>query len=165
MIKKFGLAILILFLLKNQTIAQNDYNNITLKNKKGQNIIFDSLINSNKPIIVSFWATWCSPCINELNNINDELETWEKESGLKLYAVTIDDSRSQASALGVAKGNGWDFDILFDANQDLKRALNVANIPHIFVFYKGKIAFQHTGYTPSSEKKLYAQVKKLITQP
>lgn len=156
------LLIYVLLCCSLTSLAQNNFSGVILKTAKGEQIAFDSLINHHKPIIISFWATWCSPCITELQNINDELEDWKKETGLQLYAVTIDDTRSQASAIGLAKGKGWDIDILFDGNQDLKRALNVANIPHTFIFYKGKLKYQHTGYTAGAEKKLYAEVKKII---
>lgn len=161
-----NLLILLVSLLSiNMSNAQNNFGSVSLKNKKGNNVILDSLLQTDKPIVISFWATWCSPCISELDNINEDLEVWEKETGLKLYAVTIDDSRSQSSALGLAKGKGWDIEILFDTNQDLKRALNVANIPHVFVFYKGKIVYQKNGFTPGSEKKLLSEIKKIIAQP
>jgi thiol-disulfide isomerase/thioredoxin len=154
------ISFLFTFLLK----AQNNYTSIILKTQEGQNIRFDSVINSPSPVIISFWATWCSPCISELDNINDELQDWKAQTGISLYAVTIDDSRSQNAAISLAKGKGWEIPILFDANQDLKRALNVANIPHIFIFFKGKLAYQHTGYTPGTEKKIFAAVKKMIQQ-
>lgn len=161
MFKKIILFLLILLTI-NFLQAQNNYSSITIKNQKGDQISFDSVLNSPNPIIISFWATWCSPCISELDNINDELEDWKSQTGVSLYAVTIDDTRSQNAAISLAKGKGWEIPILFDANQDLKRALNVANIPHIFIFYKGKLAYQHTGYTPGGEKKILAAVKKII---
>ena len=52
--------------------------------------------NDGKPVIVSLWATWCKPCIAELLAIADEYEDWVEETGVKLYAVSIDDAKTSA---------------------------------------------------------------------
>jgi thiol-disulfide isomerase/thioredoxin len=52
--------------------------------------------NDGDPIIISFWALWCHPCIKELTTIADVYEDWQDETGVKLYAVSIDDARSTA---------------------------------------------------------------------
>ncbi|MFR7709137.1 MAG: TlpA family protein disulfide reductase, partial [Alistipes inops] len=52
--------------------------------------------------------------------------------------------------------------VLYDKNQDFKRAMNVNMVPHVFVLDgEGKIVYNHTGYTPGSEAELLEVIKGL----
>ena len=120
------------------------------------------LSNDGKPIIINFWATWCSPCKRELNNILDMYEDWQDETGVKLVAVSIDDARNLAKVAPYVNGKGWEYEVLLDPNGDFKRALNVNNVPHTFlVDNSGKIVWQHNSYSEGDEYELYELVKKL----
>jgi cytochrome c biogenesis protein CcmG, thiol:disulfide interchange protein DsbE len=78
--------------------------NVTVTDMKGNKVNTDKLFNDGNPIIISFWATWCKPCIKELTTIADIYEDWQKETGVKLYAVSIDDSRSTAQVKTLVNG-------------------------------------------------------------
>ena len=129
---------------------------------RGDVINTSSLVNG-KPTILSFWSTTCKPCLMELNTINDQLMDWLDEADFQVVAVSIDDTRSAAKAKALASGNGWsDFIVLYDKNQDFKRAMNVNMVPHVFVLDgEGKIVYNHTGYTPGSEAELLEVIKGL----
>lgn len=118
--------------------------------------------NEGKPVIISFWALWCKPCMKELTAISEVYEDWQQETGVKLIAVSIDDSRSSANVLPTVNGKGWSFDILLDQNGDFKRAMNVNMIPHTFIINgKGEIVWQHTSFSEGSELKLIELIRKL----
>lgn len=135
---------------------------VTVQNMNGQKVSTATWNNGGKPMIINFWATWCAPCKRELNAINDLYPDWQKETGVKLMAVSIDDTRSMNRVKPYVNGQAWDYEIFLDPNGDLKRALNVNNIPHTFlVDGKGNIVWQHNNYEPGDEKQLYQQVKKL----
>ena len=63
---------------------------ITLKSIDGKSVRLDTISNNEKPIIVSFFATWCKPCNRELSAINEVYDEWQKETGVKLIAISID---------------------------------------------------------------------------
>lgn len=119
-----------------------------------------SLLNPDGLTIINFWATWCKPCVLELNNIKEVFGTWKKETGVKMIAVSIDDSRTLAKVGPLVNGKGWDYEIALDPNSEFKRKLNVVNPPHTFVVNsKGEIVWQHSSYSPGDEDDLYEFIK------
>ncbi len=152
----------VLFISFSATIfSQNTLPSISLKNMDGS-VMNTATINSEKPVIISFWATWCVPCIEELDTIAEEYEDWNEETGVTLIAVSVDDPRSQSRVKPMVNGKAWDYTVLLDTKQELKRALNVSSVPHVFIVYKGKIVYNHTGYTEGSEQILYEKVQELV---
>jgi hypothetical protein len=57
-------------------------------------------------------------------------DDWQAKTGVKLIAISIDDSRSMARVAPYVSGQSWDYDVYLDPNGDLKRAMNVQNVPH-----------------------------------
>jgi thiol-disulfide isomerase/thioredoxin len=145
-------------------IAQTKKNlpSVDLKSLEGKTVNTIDFENSGNPIVISFWATWCKPCAKELDAISELYDEWQNESGVKVIAISIDDSRNTAKVAPYANGKDWPFDIYIDANSDLKRALNVNAIPHTFLLNGNKeIIWQHTSYFDGDEEDLYNEILKL----
>ncbi len=142
--------------------AQTQMPNVSLNDLEGKKISITNDFNEKDKIYVfSFWATWCTPCINELDEMNDVLEDWKKEVNLEVIAVATDDSRTQKRIKPLVNGKGWEYKILLDSNQDLKRALSIVNIPYTVVVKNGVIVHIQNGYVPGSESELYQKLKSL----
>jgi cytochrome c biogenesis protein CcmG/thiol:disulfide interchange protein DsbE len=131
-------------------------------NMKGEKVNTSDFNNNGKPMIINFWATWCSPCKRELSNIADVYDDWIEETGVKLIAISIDDSRNAGKVKPFIDGKAWDYEVYIDTNQDFKRALNVNNVPHTFIVNgQGEIVWQHNSYSEGDEYELYEILKKL----
>ncbi|MCK5677719.1 MAG: TlpA family protein disulfide reductase [Flavobacteriaceae bacterium] len=142
----------------NISFAQKSIPNITLQNLENTPVKITDF-TENKLIILSFWATWCIPCINELNAISEVYKNWQEETNVQLIAVSIDDNRTISRVRPLINSNEWEYEILFDKNQDLKRALQITNIPYTLIVKNGVIVFQHAGYIPGNEDILFEKVK------
>jgi cytochrome c biogenesis protein CcmG, thiol:disulfide interchange protein DsbE len=133
---------------------------ISLKNIDGEDINFSDYGKNGKITIISFWATWCKPCIRELKNVSDLLDEWIEEYDLEMVAVSVDDTRNIAKVKPFVAGRGWDFQVLLDPNGDLQRAMNVVNPPVTFlVDQNGKIIYTHVGYVDGDEYELEEKIK------
>ena len=145
------------------TLAFAQVPSVKVENSKGEAFDTKTIVEVAKPTIVSFWSTSCKPCIRELDAIYDALPDWKEEADFQVVAVSTDDSRLLAKAKSFAEGRGWgeDFLLLFDKNQDFMRAMNVSQVPHVFVLdSKGKIVYSHTSYLPGNEMELFQAIKK-----
>jgi cytochrome c biogenesis protein CcmG/thiol:disulfide interchange protein DsbE len=135
---------------------------VTLKDLDGKDVQTADLSNDGKPILICFWATWCSPCKKELNTYADYYEEWQKETGVKIYAVTIDDQRTVNSVKPYVNSVSWEYEILSDVNKTFSQAMGVNSPPHTFLLNgKGEIVWQHVGYTPGDEEEVHEQLLKL----
>ena len=136
---------------------------VDIKNVKGEPFNTKSITNNGKPVIITFWATWCKPCMKEHDAISDLYDDWIKETGVKMYAVSIDNSRSSKSVQPLVNGKGWEFDVLLDENGEFKRAMNVNVPPHTFIVNgKGEVVWQHVGYLEGDEAEYIEIVKKVL---
>ncbi|MEM7373079.1 MAG: TlpA disulfide reductase family protein [Bacteroidota bacterium] len=160
---KKTLLFLLPFLMLSLTASAQGLPSVIVKNLLGENINVNTIENGEYPIVLSFWATWCKPCIKELNTIQDMYEDWQDDTGVKIIAISIDDARNASLVAPFVNGRAWPYDVFIDENSDLKRAMNVVNIPHVFLLDKDKqVVWQHTSYAPGDEEELYDQILELV---
>jgi peroxiredoxin len=130
--------------------------NVKLQDINGNTVQTGSINNNGKPVIISFWATWCKPCLRELKAIHEVYPDWQDETGVKMIIVSIDQAQDANKVKPLVDGFGWEYEVLLDPNGDFKRAMNVQNVPHVFVLDgKGKIVYNHAGYVDGGEEDIY----------
>ena len=162
-VKKFPMKKLItiaILICSNLLIAQKAIPDTQLKYLSGEMTNLQNIASETDLFIVSLWATWCVPCKNELDAISEVYDDWQDEFNLKLVAISVDDSRTVKRVKPLINGKDWDYEILLDTNNDLKRALGASVIPLTLIIKDGKIVYRHTGYFPGVEDDLYEELKK-----
>ena len=161
-VKSILLAGVFLLVMTAEASAQT-IPSVQLKDLTGSTIDTGTLENDGNPIVICFWATWCSPCKRELNNYMDYYADWQEETGVKIIAVSIDDTRSTKRVAPYFMSSGWEFEILLDPSGDFKRAMGVNNVPHTFVYNgEGELVWSHNNYAEGDEEELYEELLKLV---
>lgn len=145
---------LLCILFFTSSLSQSLVPNTQLKDLKKELVYTDDVFNEDKFYVVSFWATWCIPCINELDAINELYDSWNKNYNIKVLAISTDDARSKKRVRPMVSGKNWVFDVYLDTNQNFKRSLNISGIPHTIIAYGSKIIHRRIGYSPGEEKDL-----------
>jgi thiol-disulfide isomerase/thioredoxin len=134
-----------------------------LKTLEGQTINAKDLGKSGKITVISFWATWCSPCKKELDAINEIYEDWQKNYNMELIT---DDSRTAAKVPAMVQSKAWPYRILLDTSRELSIAANIQSVPYTFLLDKnGNVVYEHVGYAPGDEDELEEKIKALANKP
>jgi cytochrome c biogenesis protein CcmG, thiol:disulfide interchange protein DsbE len=142
--------------------AQSSLPSVNLKTLEGKSVNIQDFARNGKITVISFWATWCTPCKKELDAIAKDYQRWTEEYGMELVAVTVDDQRALPRVKPLVSQKRWEYIILSDVKQDFQQAMSVQTIPHTYVVDKnGKIVYSHNGYLPGDEKKLEQKLKEL----
>ena len=157
-------TLLLIFFFSLQLFSQNDSEGI----RKGPNFKLEDLdgntveLNSelgDGPVLLSFWATWCKPCLEELNEYKKIYGEY-KDKGFKMYAISTDDEKTVAKVKPFVKSKNYEFPILLDTNSDVARLYYAKPVPYsVILDKKGFIIYSHLGYMKGDEVK----VKELIS--
>ena len=117
---KYILVFSIFFLKTISLNAQKFIPNIPIETFKGTYTTMSMELNEESFYVLSFWATWCVPCINELDALNEVYDELSDKLNFKVLAISTDDARTKRRVRPLVNGKSWKFDVLLDENHDLK---------------------------------------------
>ncbi|MDE6336184.1 MAG: TlpA family protein disulfide reductase [Muribaculaceae bacterium] len=159
----FKKALLLAAVAFSAISASAELPSVNLKDINGKVIDTAKLNNDGKPFVIDFWATWCKPCVRELKAIADVYDEWVEDTGVKIYAVSLDEAQNEQRVKPFVQNKGWEYEVLLDPNGDFKRMLGVSDPPHVFVVDgEGNIVWNHQGYVDGSEEEILEAVKKAM---
>jgi cytochrome c biogenesis protein CcmG/thiol:disulfide interchange protein DsbE len=157
------LCIGLVFLLAGPAAAQKIETRIapdfTLQDIDGK-IVSLSKSYGQGPIYVSFWATWCKPCMEELKIVEKLYEKY-KGRGFQVFAINSEGPRAAAKIKSFVKSYGLTFRILLDNDGEVfRRSFKGTNLPLTVISNSdGKIVFSRVGFKPGDE----VEIEKIIT--
>lgn len=137
---------------------------VLIKKINGTKLYASELTNKNKPVLITFWATWCKFCIAELFAISSQYQTWQDSTGIKLVAISTDEGVTEEYIKDFAERRKWPFEIYWDYKKALKKFLSIEEIPHLLLIDRtGKIIWQKIGFNPGDETIIFAKLKEHLT--
>ena len=118
-----------------------------------------------KVIVLSFWATWCAPCLAELPHL-DALYQEEQDNGLLIVAVNMDEPATQSEVAPAASRIGLPMPVVLDTEQRAVSLYNRSrNAPMTVVIdRKGKVVRATAGYNPGDEEALAEELRGLLAK-
>ena len=158
MIKKF---FFIFYLFITFLISQNVSPNITLKKMNGKSVKLSEYLNKG-PVLINFWATWCSPCKKEMVFL-DQFERRYKDNGLSILSISIDSQKSLAHVRSYIRANNYTYDVFLDPNRQVFKKLNGNLMPtNVLIDKDGKVLWRHYGYIPGDEKNMDLKLRSAL---
>lgn len=114
-------------------------------------------------VLMSFWATWCGPCKEEMPHLQKLYEA-KKDEGFVVLSISTDDARSASKVKPWIKKNQYTFPVLLDKESKVIAQYNPSKtLPFtVIVDQKGAIVKVHSGYNPGDEKELEEVVVGLL---
>ncbi len=154
-----------IFLLSFISICINSFGQKSLPKSilidlDGEIVNVRDVVSKDQITILSFWATWCYPCIKELDAIGSLYEEWHEELNVELIAISVDDARTQKRIKTIIERKKWPYKFLLDKNEKFKTKLNLPSVPQTVVVKDHKIIYSRSGYISGDEFKLYEVIKK-----
>jgi peroxiredoxin len=125
----------------------------TLRDIDGNSVTLSEL--EGKVVVLSFWATWCGPCKEEMPHLQKML-TERRDKGFEVLSISTDDARSASRVKPFIKKNGYEFTVLLDRDSTVIGTYNPSTtLPYTVVIDQaGQVAKRHSGYNPGDEVEL-----------
>ncbi len=154
MICIFALAVPINF-------AQNRVPNIKLKKLNGKSVMLYNYLKEG-PVLINFWATWCSPCKKEMVYL-DQFQKEYKDKGFSILAVSTDSQKSLSQVRSYIRSKKYTFPVFQDPNSQTFKKLNGNIMPtNILINKDGKILWRHYGYLPGDEIGMEKEIRSAL---
>ena len=120
----------------------------------------------DKVTLVTFWASWCTPCVVELPTFSKVKQEFG-DKGLEIVAINLDDEESAAREFIQENWNPakMPFDSFLDPKRSMMKAFNVETIPSTFVLdRKGRIAMSAVGSQDWGDSKLIESIRQIVNE-
>ena len=119
-----------------------------------------------KVVVISFWATWCRPCLQELPHMQRFLDAYG-EQGLEVLAISTDQPDSLSQVRSIVRRNSWTMQILLDPEGAVTQLLNPrGNNPFTIIIDRhGRIVETHEGFSTGDEVHYEEVIQALLAEP
>ncbi len=128
----------------------------TLKDVRGQDVSLQSLLKTNKAVLLNFWATWCPYCREEISSL---IQLQDKYQDKGFTVVGIDEAESARKVSAYMEKKGMNYPVLLDEDGEVAARFGVVGIPtSVLIRSNGQI----TGVFSALDRKAYAEIEKAL---
>ena len=130
-----------------ETTSQTEDSSSEMKNLAPNFTVYDLEANEvnltdffGKPIIVNFWASWCSPCKMEMPDFNEAYETYKDEIEFLMVNMTDGSRETVEKASSFIAESGYTFPVYYDTDYSAAFTYSVSSLPtSYFINAKGEL--------------------------
>ncbi len=160
--KKILVAVLIALLAYASSSKAQMYSDFTLPDINGDDVTLSKILDKG-PVLIGFWATWCTPCKEEMRKIND-LYIKYKDKGFTYLALNTDNQKSVAKVKSYVDAQNFAFTVLMDTDKRVFEAYSGKDeIPYSIMLNKDKeVVAVHTGFKTGDEVKIEEEIKAVL---
>ena len=117
-----------------------------------------------KVVVISFWATWCKPCLRELKFLK-ALKA-KHPNKLEVLAVATDGPNTASRIRPVSIQKRLTMPILLDADGSVMASMNARGIlpQSNYLDYEGKLAYAHDGFVAGDEEIITSTIEALLKE-
>ena len=149
------------FLFISFLISQNVSSNLKLTKLNGRTVTLSEYLKKG-PVLINFWATWCSPCKKEMVYL-DKFERKYKDEGLSILSISVDSQKSLSHVRSYIRANDYIYDVFLDPNRQVFKKLNGNLMPtNVLLDTDGKVLWRHYGYIPGDEENMDLQLRSAL---
>lgn len=160
--RKLILIIFFAIILPLKSFGQS-FNDFNLPDLEGNDIKLSELLEKG-PVMISFWATWCSPCKEEMKKVSPLYDKY-KDQGFTYLAVNQDNQKSLAKVKSFITANGYKFPVVLDTDKGVFEAYNGIGIPYSLLIDQNKnIVAKHLGYVTGDEEIIEKEIKDALSK-
>ena len=159
---KYHICFLLLFssvVFSEET--EKKYPNIKFDLFNGKKISIHELINKG-PLVIQFWAIWCSPCKKEMYYL-DKIQEKYKDLGVNILCINTDNLKSIPKAKAYVRQKKYNLLIAKDPSSQIFKKLNASVMPTTLIMDEdGQIVYTKEGYMSGDENKVEAALKLIL---
>lgn len=148
---------LLVFILISNLFSQSIFpnNKVQLINSKTTN-----MYNLTSEVtFISFWATWCLPCLKEIDKVNEFIDDFDNVS---VVLINEDRPGDKAKVKSFIRSRRYPVDdnyhIIFDFDKKLSRYFNAQPIPLTIILKNNKVVYRKRGFFVGDEIELKKQL-------
>ncbi|MEM7573662.1 MAG: TlpA disulfide reductase family protein [Bacteroidota bacterium] len=145
--RKWGLSLLLGLFLASALTGQTSFPTIDVVQLDGSNVGLDELIGQGKPTVVALWATWCQPCLTELDHMKPYFDKWTGDYGADVLAISVDQGYQMRRIQPLVRRRNWPYSIVLDTQRELQSLLGINSIPQLYILDgEGRIVASFSGF-------------------
>jgi peroxiredoxin len=128
-------SIIAILMLAGATMAQqNQLPDVKLKNLDGHTVSLNELADSGSATVIVFWKTTDNKCCDNLESLQEVYEETLGGVEVNIISICVDATGTWSHIKPYVNAKGYDFETYVDTNGELKRAMNVGNMPCTIVY-------------------------------
>lgn len=132
----------------NETPGGNkgNYTDFTVYTEDGEKVLLSEKTDTDKPVIINFWATWCGYCKMEMPDFNECFSEYKDEIEFMMVDICGGGQDDREKAAEYIKEEGFDFPVYYDDDLSALTAYYTTGFPTTIVIDKNKnVVYNRSG--------------------